>query len=303
MNKSEILLEIEEQEAIINSSAPQDEKDFAQSELNELNAKLAEFKEETKEEEKAIENLIESVPEEKKEELKQSLEEIDRMKELSSSAKKDISAQEQKILDELAEQEAILNSNAPQDEKDFANEEIQSLNAQLAVLREEQPSAELKKRGRKKGWRKIKTEALVAPKEKGKRGRKKGWRKIKETPIAEAQKSKPKAREIETASIIKPKQIRTAKKVKTVPLAKRLVKPEKKLRSYDALKINKLLAKTLSRALNEKGIAYAILGTVGRHTVYVINHESQLNKAYDVYATIADENDVKVKKADTVTRI
>lgn len=290
MTKEEILNEIAEQTAIINSSAPQDEKDFAQSELDELNAKLAEYKEELVSEVNAEEELVAQVLDAETE------------AQIIAEETSQISDAEQKILNEIAEQESILNSNAPQDEKDFANEEIQSLNAQLAVLLEEQPTTEPKKRGRKKGWRKVQTAELVVPKEKGKRGRPKGWRKIKETPIAEAKQSKPKAREIIAEPIIKPKQVRKAKKVKTAPLAKRMAKPEKKLRSYDALKINKFFAKTFSRALNEKGIPYSILGTVGKHTVYIINHETQLNKAYDIWANIADENDMRVKKADTITR-
>lgn len=278
MTKSEIEQEIADQEAILNSNAPDDEKEFAKSEIAELKEKLAEFKEEAKEEAKAEKIIEKEIPksEEKKEELVEKLEEIvanpaisePQKSEAREKIEKIVSSEEFKILDEIAEQEAIIASDAPKDEKDFAEEELKTLRAKLAVIQEETPAGETekKKRGRTKGWRKVKAEA----------------------PIAEKKIAK--------------KPARKAKKAATEPIVKREAKPTKASKTYDGLKINKLLARSFSRALNDKGVGYAILGTYGKHTVYIISHASQLNKAYDIYEELADENDVKVKKSETITK-
>lgn len=312
--KAELLEEIAELESLINSNIPQEEKDFAKEELAEAQTKLNALegsnvvvKEEKKAEEiiekpiseikteaqaeKHIEKLVEIVEndnvskEVQLDATEKILETEIKLAKIEEPSTKKVSAKAQKLMNEISENQSLIDSDIPQEEKDFAKEENISLTAELAVLEEEEiieePKVAKKGRGRP---RVIKTD--IETKIKRPRGRPRVIKADINAPRVKKKLGRPFTKKAEISADI------TQRKIK---------QKEKSLPMFDALRINKLLAKATGREFNNRGIKFGHAGTDGKYSIYIVS-EKQISKAFQIYSEIADAHDVKVKRSETITK-
>lgn len=196
-----------------------------------------------------------------------------------AAAEKELKAEGEKISKQIEDLKELVKTDIPKEEKDFAERKIKKLETELESLKKNKVSMAKKKRvhAEKKASKKhIKTNLKshttgtkpFVPREKKRPGRKLGWRK----PITTDINSR-------------------GKRTGNLPSI------------YSALKVKKVLARHVGHALTQEGIKYAIVLGDSKYTIYALLTASNLEKAYEIYSKIAKENDVKVKKSETLTKV
>lgn len=72
---------------------------------------------------------------------------------------------------------------------------------------------------------------------------------------------------------------------------------------YPAILVNSLLVNVVGRKWHSAGLSYAISQAKGKYTPFIIMPAAKINQAYEIYAKLAHEHDVKVTKGASIIKI
>lgn len=195
----------------------------------------------------------------------------------------------QKLRDEIeANKMVVQDKSTPDYLKSAAIDEIEELEKRLAKMQESSKNI-------KEKTEENKSHIKPSPKRGWPAGKPRGKRIIK-----------PKLEEAKGAlkPFVAPKRGRPSKKVgNKLPAHAGRAKQKNGMPLFPAIKVNKLLNRYIGKALHSAKIYFSIGATEGRHIIYLISNPSQIQKAYSIYAKLANEHDVKVNKANTITKV